>query len=112
MPLRLHTRENSVLEVLKSAQNGNTKFPKYKGGEDFLYKGEGVIMPTHIYVPIPKEKTKKIKEVVKNLNEKDKYAKTIRHLEYIATKGKMPTHMLEDVETAVDLENDERDLER
>lgn len=112
MPLRLHTRENSVLEVLKSAQNGNTKFPKYKGGDDFLYKGEGAIMPTHIYVPISKEKTKKIKEAVKHLNEKDKYANTIRHLEYIATKGKMPTHMLEDVETAVDLENDERDLER
>ncbi len=112
MPLRLHTRESSVLDVLKSAQNGNIEFPKYKGSDDFIYKGDNVIMPTHIYLPMSKEKTKKLKEAAKTINEKDKYGNTIRHLEYIATNGKMPTHMLKEKETSVELKNNEEENEK
>lgn len=93
MPLRLHTRESNVLEVLKSAQNGNETLPQYLGAEDFYYKTKGNIIPTQIYVPVNKEKAKQYKEEVEKINERDKYANTIRHISYIASKGKMPEHM-------------------
>lgn len=93
MPLRLHTRESNVLEVLKSAQNGNETLPQYLGAKDFHYRGEKNIIPTQIYVPASKEKVKQYKEAVEKINERDKYANTIRHIAYIAGKGKMPEHM-------------------
>ena len=111
MPLRLHTRESSVLEVLKSAQNGSTEFPKYKGASDFTYRAEKVVMPTQIYVPVSDEKAKQFKEAVENLTERDRYANTIRHIGYIAGKVKMPEHMINDVDK-IQLRNSEKEWEK
>ncbi len=106
MPLRLHTKSDSVADVLNSAQNGNNQFPHYKGADDFQFSRANAIIPTQIYVPISKEKERAFKEAEKRINEKDKYAKTIRHISYIACKGKMPEHMMNDTDTIV-LEKEE-----
>lgn len=104
MPLRLHTHESSILEVFKSAQGKNKEFPKYKGSKDFYYTRDKKTIPAQLFVPVSKEKAKKIKEEVDRITEKDRYGNTIRHIAYIAGKGKMPEHMVNEMDKEAQIE--------
>lgn len=91
MPLRLHTNKDVVVEVLKQAQ-GNTKLPKYNGDQDFRY-ATGKLIPCKMYIPLSEDKKEKLNATALSSTEKDKYEKTIAHLNYISGKGKLPKHL-------------------
>ncbi len=93
MPLRLHINKDMLIEMLKESQNGSTLFPIYKGSEDFLFFDSASYIPTHIYVPMSKEKKKQLQEDKKKVSPSGNLMKTIEHLCYIAGVGKMPKHM-------------------
>lgn len=92
MPLRLHIKKDVLIDLLKSIQNGSTRFPKYVGEKDFTMSC-GKILTTHIYVPLTKEKEQALEANVSQMTSKGKYANTARHLYYLTSKGKMPEHM-------------------
>ncbi len=92
MPLALHTSRDLVLDFLKSSQ-GNTMFPVYCSYDDFKL-GEGEILSAQILVPLPKEIDKEIEIACGKTTSRDRYRKTIEHLNYLRKNGKMPNHML------------------
>ena len=112
MPFRLHTMKKSILEVSESAQNGKTTVPIYKGNDDFKMRN-GKLFSAQILIPVNEEKKKNLKNSAKRVNEKDKYGKTIEHLNFICNGGKMPKHMLNgDKNAIIDLKAKEDELER
>ena len=73
----------------------------------------GKLFSAQILIPVNEEKKKNLKNSAKRVNEKDKYGKTIEHLNFICNGGKMPKHMLNgDKNAIIDLKAKEDELER
>lgn len=92
MPLRLHIQKDIVLDVLNSVQKGKTSIQQYRGHNDFKY-ADGKVIPAIAYLPLSEEKKNILAENEKKSNPKDKYIKTVQHLNYISGNGKMPKHI-------------------
>lgn len=92
MPFALHINKDLVLEFLRESQ-GNTLFPVYKGSKDFKI-GEDEVLKAQILIPLTKEADEKIKKVTDRLTPRDRYAKAVRHINYLRKQGKMPEHMM------------------
>lgn len=92
MQYALHIPKKVVIEYLKIAQ-GNTMFPEYQGSEDFRLR-EDEMLKSHILVPLTEEADEQIKLATDKLTPLDRYAKTIRHINYYRKQGKMPEHMM------------------
>ena len=110
MPLRLHTPKEMILDVLNGVQKGNTKLREYKGDNDFKF-GDGKVISTIIYLPLSDEKKKILSDNEKRSNPKDKYMKTIQHLNYIGGNGRMPKYLATGIKE-VDLCGKDRDIEK
>ncbi len=82
MPLRLHFEKDELVEIIKQMNiEGDIKLRKYKGYKDFEC-GSGYI-PTKICVPVSNEMAKKINEESEAVTDRDRFGKTIKHLNYI-----------------------------
>lgn len=92
MPFALHINKDLVLEFLRESQ-GNTLFPVYKGSKDFKI-GEDEVLKAQILIPLTKEADEKIKKATDRLTPRDRYAKAVRHINYLRKQGKMPEHMM------------------
>ncbi|MBR2588392.1 MAG: hypothetical protein IKD77_04200 [Bacilli bacterium] len=121
MTFALHTNKNLVLDFLKNSQ-GNTLIQVYKCYDDFEL-GKDDILKAQILVPIPKEIDKEIEIAYGRITDRDRYGKTVKHLNYLRKTGKMPEHLMEPQGTAknrkykyvreyVDLSGDGKKLER
>lgn len=97
MQYALHMPKHVVLEYLKEAQ-GNTMFPKYQGSEDFTLR-EGEMLKSHILVPLTEEADNQIKLATEALTPLDRYANTVRHINYYRKQGKMPEHMMDCIQS-------------
>lgn len=106
MPLRLHANKDIVLDVLNGVNGEEMKIPNYVGSKDFMFSNN-TFMATKAYLPVSTEKQNKLKQCLKTVTPRDKYGNTIKHLNYIANGGKMPTHLLEEKEKN---DNNEIDL--
>lgn len=95
MPFALHTKKESVINFLKENQ-GNVNFPIYKGYNDF-YIGRDTLLKAQILVPLTKETDEAVKIAAEKITPRDRYSKTILHLNYLRKDGKMPEHMTETV---------------
>lgn len=92
MPFALHINKDLVLEFLRESQ-GNSLFPVYKGSKDFKI-GEDEVLKAQILIPLTKETDEKIKKATDRLTPRDRYAKAVRHINYLRKQGKMPEHMM------------------
>lgn len=104
MPLRLHTLESNILDVFEGALGEDAEFPKYIGSKDFYYSSYNKIIPAQLFIPVSKEKAKNFKNEANKVNEKDKYGNTVKHIAYVATKGKMPEHMVNEKNRETEIE--------
>ena len=111
MPLRLHINRQTLIDVMKGMKNGSTLFPIYKGNGDFNIS-ENKVLPAYIYVPMSEEKEMKLKEIVDKVDKRDRYGKTIKHLYFLTSKGKMPEHMKKyRGKEFIDIEKDENEID-
>lgn len=110
MPFKLHMSKNSLLEVVQSVQKGNTKLQEYVGDSDFKF-AKGAVITCKMLVPLSEEKKEKLKINAKSVTPKDKYGKTVEHLNYIAGNGKTPKRLC-GKKTYVEINEIENELER
>ena len=110
MPLRLHVSKDIVFDILNGTKGEEAELPPYIGADDFMFS-KNMIMTTRMYFPVSKEKKAILKENAKRVSSKDRYGKTIKHLYYIAEGGKMPEHMIEEMERRSNEARDNSELD-